>query len=468
MDSLESCYQLKLLEVHDANSFHAIFLLKFFNSTLWQNIFHKFSKVGFSHSRILHQLSSIDLPISKSSESYRSTQRRWEKNSPKFLFLSNWSNLVLGHKTWFITKLYIDPDLRLFNALALFAGVGASFPSAVCRSWYSWKHGTMHKFVWHSGQWYFVLRRKILPCASIVFQQKLQPSAGPGRRVGQWLERVAVSKDKSLRVDACERNINDLLSLENGMEDSPKATILIAEVLPIWHGSMAVEDDVGIVSGAAAVELAGVEQNGAMLSTDQLTCPGWWQPLDCSTSAAYHFPSSPSPWSCNAASCGFWPVACDVEAAVIDHLQQAPVRHASSLNSQSFASEMRFASDKRAVGLACKMSQMLMIDSAAMGANVVSPSKMNAMELTKDFDQKSIAMKQDLESQGPAPKRDAPSSLQSMAPWVNNRNKRQLLASPNHPQYRRPFSRAAVESRDALACFQSQNYFPYCPCCPCS
>lgn len=21
-----------------------------------------------------------------------------------------------------------------------------------CRSWYSWKHGTMHRFVWHSGQ----------------------------------------------------------------------------------------------------------------------------------------------------------------------------------------------------------------------------------------------------------------------------------------------------------------------------
>lgn len=69
----------------------------------------------------------------------------------------------------------------------------------------------MHKFVWHSGQWYFVLRRRILPCASIVFQQKLQPSAGPGRSVGQWLERVVVSKDKSLRVDALTGEIKSSL-----------------------------------------------------------------------------------------------------------------------------------------------------------------------------------------------------------------------------------------------------------------
>lgn len=54
----------------------------------------------------------------------------------------------------------------------------------------------MHKLVWHSGQWYFVLRLKIRPCVSIVFQQKLQPNAGPGRMAGQWLDRV-VSKENS-------------------------------------------------------------------------------------------------------------------------------------------------------------------------------------------------------------------------------------------------------------------------------
>lgn len=93
--------------------------------------------------------------------------------------------------------------MRPFRAPALFAGTGASFPSDDWRSWYSWKHGTMHKFVWHSGQWYFVLRRKIRPWASIVFQQKLQPSAGPGRSVGQWLDRVAVSNERSFLVEAC-------------------------------------------------------------------------------------------------------------------------------------------------------------------------------------------------------------------------------------------------------------------------
>lgn len=72
--------------------------------------------------------------------------------------------------------------------LVLSFPVGAGF-SADWRSWYSWKHGTMHRFVWHSGQWYLVLRRRIRPWASIVFQQKLQPSAGPSRTTGQWLER---------------------------------------------------------------------------------------------------------------------------------------------------------------------------------------------------------------------------------------------------------------------------------------
>lgn len=108
----------------------------------------------------------------------------------------------LGHKNVIASSIYIDPDLRPFSWPDLLTGVGTSPPSDDCRSWYSWKHGTMHRFVWHSGQWYFVFRRRIRPWASIVFQQKLQPSAGPGRSVGQWLDRVAVSKDKSLRVEA--------------------------------------------------------------------------------------------------------------------------------------------------------------------------------------------------------------------------------------------------------------------------
>lgn len=39
---------------------------------------------------------------------------------------------------------------------------------------------------------YFVLRRRIRPCASIVFQQKLQPSAGPGRITGQCWDRASI------------------------------------------------------------------------------------------------------------------------------------------------------------------------------------------------------------------------------------------------------------------------------------
>lgn len=42
----------------------------------------------------------------------------------------------------------------------------------------------------HSGQWYFVFRLKNLPRASIVFQQKLHPKAGPERNNGQWSDRV--------------------------------------------------------------------------------------------------------------------------------------------------------------------------------------------------------------------------------------------------------------------------------------
>lgn len=65
------------------------------------------------------------------------------------------------------------------------------------RSWYSWKHGTIHRLVWHSGQWYLVLRRNIRPCASIVFQQKLQPSAGPGRITGQCCDRFSIETSRS-------------------------------------------------------------------------------------------------------------------------------------------------------------------------------------------------------------------------------------------------------------------------------
>ena len=36
-----------------------------------------------------------------------------------------------------------------------------------------------------TGQWYFVFRRKIRPFASVVFQQKLHPSAGPSLAFGQ-------------------------------------------------------------------------------------------------------------------------------------------------------------------------------------------------------------------------------------------------------------------------------------------
>ena len=37
----------------------------------------------------------------------------------------------------------------------------------------------MQRLVWHSGQWYLVFLRRILPLPSVVFQQKLQERAGP-------------------------------------------------------------------------------------------------------------------------------------------------------------------------------------------------------------------------------------------------------------------------------------------------
>lgn len=89
-----------------------------------------------------------------------------------------------------------------FFAVSLDEEVDGSFE--FCRSWYSWKHGTMHKFVWHSGQWYFVLRRRMRPCASMVFQQKLQPNAGPGRMTGQCCERFS---NEISRSKCCKWNV---------------------------------------------------------------------------------------------------------------------------------------------------------------------------------------------------------------------------------------------------------------------
>lgn len=93
-----------------------------------------------------------------------------------------------------------DPVLlgwcRSGGALELLPLAGSSPDSLFWRSWYSWKHGTIHRLVWHSGQWYLVLRRKIRPWSSIVFQQKLQPSAGPGRMTGQCCERLSVDSSR--------------------------------------------------------------------------------------------------------------------------------------------------------------------------------------------------------------------------------------------------------------------------------
>lgn len=73
---------------------------------------------------------------------------------------------------------------------------GVSPDSLFWRSWYSWKQGTMHRLVWHSGQWYLVLRRKIRPWSSMVFQQKLQPRAGPVRMTGQCCERLSIESSR--------------------------------------------------------------------------------------------------------------------------------------------------------------------------------------------------------------------------------------------------------------------------------
>lgn len=47
----------------------------------------------------------------------------------------------------------------------------------------------MQRLVRHSGQWYWVFRRRILPHSSTVFQQKLQLSGGPDLTAGVWLAR---------------------------------------------------------------------------------------------------------------------------------------------------------------------------------------------------------------------------------------------------------------------------------------
>lgn len=91
----------------------------------------------------------------------------------------------------------LSPDgVVRFFAVSLDDDVDGSF--VFWRSWYSWKHGTMHRLVWHSGQWYLVFRLSMRPWASIVFQQKLQPNAGPGRITGQCCERFSreISRNK--------------------------------------------------------------------------------------------------------------------------------------------------------------------------------------------------------------------------------------------------------------------------------
>lgn len=89
-----------------------------------------------------------------------------------------------------------DPLFGCCRKGGAFDPEGASPLSLFCRSWYSWKHGTIQRFVWHSGQWYLVLRRKIRPWSSMVFQQKLQPSAGPARMTGQCCDRLSVESSR--------------------------------------------------------------------------------------------------------------------------------------------------------------------------------------------------------------------------------------------------------------------------------
>ena len=97
-------------------------------------------------------------------------------------------NINIFSFIFFITSLSAT---RKFYLISVF-----SFSIA---SWYCWKHGTtmniwyfsrlfgkalllpMQRLVWHSGQWYLVFLLRMRPLPSVVFQQKLQESAGPSR-----------------------------------------------------------------------------------------------------------------------------------------------------------------------------------------------------------------------------------------------------------------------------------------------
>lgn len=59
----------------------------------------------------------------------------------------------------------------------------------------------MHKFVRHSGQWYCVFLRKILPVSSTVFQQKLQLKGGPALTAGVW-EALCVVEGSGVEINA--------------------------------------------------------------------------------------------------------------------------------------------------------------------------------------------------------------------------------------------------------------------------
>lgn len=79
----------------------------------------------------------------------------------------------------------------------------------------------MHRFMWHSGQWYLVLRLKIRPQLSTLFQQKLQPRAGPGRRAGQWPDLLTgspSSKDEPLADEPSSSDMDS--SLEKLLDNS--------------------------------------------------------------------------------------------------------------------------------------------------------------------------------------------------------------------------------------------------------
>ena len=47
-----------------------------------------------------------------------------------------------------------------------------------------------------TGQWYLVFRRRIRPLESVVFQQKLHPSAGPSLAFGQCPNWSVVTRER--------------------------------------------------------------------------------------------------------------------------------------------------------------------------------------------------------------------------------------------------------------------------------